>query len=191
MRRSHALLIACLLASLPLPGMADSYVRLGVGVSRTTAEGDYPGAQGTSRFRDTDVAAIAGVGWRLNRWLGVEGTLTATDLFFSDEALERDANAYGSGLSAVGSLPLSERWALTARYGAWQWRLDMQAASGSQRSRSFSGRDRVRGAGLEFVAGPETILNLAFDDYRMESITLRLVSVSLHWVPGGNQARRR
>ncbi|MCK0537038.1 outer membrane beta-barrel protein [Alcanivorax quisquiliarum] len=189
MRLLLPLLIACLPAAWPLLAAADSYVRLGAGVSRTTAAGDYPGNRGNPRFRDTDVAAIAGLGWRFNRWLGVEGTLTGTDLFFSDEALERDANAYGYGLSAIASLPVSERWALTARYGTWRWRLDMQPTSGPWSS-TFSGSDRVRGAGVEFRAGPDAVLNLAFDDYRMENIKLRLVTISLHWLLGGTQSAR-
>ena len=146
--RSLAVLLLC---AMPLSALADLYAHFGLGASRATARGDYLGSESTTRLRDTDAALAGGLGWQFHRWLGLEATGLVTDIFVLDDVLERDVNGSGYSLSLVGRLPLSPRWALTARYGIWRWDMDIKPSveqHGSLHRRGPRHRRRPRIPGL-------------------------------------------
>lgn len=182
MPRTHSLAVT-LLCLLPLSALADFYARFGVGASRATARGDYLGSESTTRLRDTDAALAAGLGWQFNRWLGLEATGLATDIFALDDVLKRDVNGSGYGLSLIGRMPLSPRWALTTRYGVWRWDMDIKP-SVEHGTDHFTGDDRVAGAGLEFMASPQAALHLSYDDHAVEDIDLRTVTLGVRFLFG-------
>lgn len=178
--RSLAVLLLC---AMPLSALADLYAHFGLGASRATARGDYLGSESTTRLRDTDAALAGGLGWQFHRWLGLEATGLVTDIFVLDDVLERDVNGSGYGLSLVGRLPLSPRWALTARYGIWRWDMDIKP-SVEHGTDHFTGEDRVIGAGLAFQASPHAALSLSYDDYPVDDIDLRTLALGVRFLFG-------
>lgn len=178
--RPFAVLLLCVM---PLSALADFYARFGAGASRATARGDYLGAESTTRLRDTDMALAGGLGWQFNRWVSLEATGLASDIFALDDVLARDVNGSGYGLSLIGHLPLSPRWTLTGRYGIWRWDMDIKP-SRDHGTDHFTGEDRVVGGGIEFTASPHAALYLTYDDYAVEDIDLRALTLGVRFLFG-------
>lgn len=176
-------LAVLLLCAMPVSALAEFYARFGLGAARATARGDYLGSESTTRLRDTDTALAGGLGWQFNRWASLEATGLASDVFALDDALERDVSGSGYGVSVIGHVPLSPRWSLTGRYGIWRWDMDIKPSL-HHGTDNFTGEDRVVGAGIEFLASPQAALHLNYDDYAVEDIDLRTLTLGVRFLFG-------
>ena len=172
------LLTASLLALTAVSTLALSqdtgwYAGLGFGQSKAK----NVDCSGTTSCDDKDTAFNIFGGYRFNKNFGAElgywdlGKYTASGTGFTDEI-----KAKGFELSAVGTLPINEKFSIYAKVGAFRWDLDVNvSATGlGSASESESGTDLTYAIGFKYHFTKNIAAGLAwqrFNDLGKESTT--------------------
>ena len=143
---------------------------------------DDPGINCSSTVEDKDTAFKVFAGYRINKFLSVEGLYldfgkptskaSLTD-GFDTISLSASFEASGLGVAAVGFVPISDAVSLLAKLGLFRWKLETKAtlsdtafATSATSSDSASGSDAMYGIGLEFPAGEQWIVRMEWEQFK-------------------------
>jgi OmpA-OmpF porin, OOP family len=125
------------------------------------------------------------VGWRFNQFIAVEGLYadsgSGSAPFLGGSTLQYDAKSYG--LSAVGSLPIGEAFAVYARAGYVRGEadIDIRTSTSSSSVPTDSDETALIGVGLRTVLDGAQI-RLEYDRADFELTDTQLISLSVAWI---------
>lgn len=151
------------------------------------------GITATSTTDDKDTGWKAFAGYRIMKYLAVEGAYanlgeananivtTAPVAGTANVTLENEAWT----LSALGILPLNDKFSLFARLGLNVWNVDITASGtgsgGTSYSDSEDGTDVVYGLGAAYHLTPNLNLRAEWERYDFDGGDLDFLSVGLSW----------
>lgn len=151
------------------------------------------GITSTTTTDDKDTGWKAFAGYRIMKYLAVEGAYTnfgeatanvvttAPSAGTANVKLENEAWS----LSALGILPLSDQFSLFARLGLNVWNVDVSASGTGSGSTAYSdsedGTDVVYGLGAAYHITPNLNLRAEWERYDFDGSDLDFVSVGLGW----------
>lgn len=194
--RSIAVLLACLTCA---PAAAvDGYLAVSIGRSTVqhwnardiNVDGSVSGTSG----QDSDTAVRLAIGYGLSDNFTLEfghldlgqatarGTSDGTGGGWAPGPISVKAAVKGYDLGFVARMPMSDRFALVARIGAFMWTLKSSARDASNaRSQEDGGSEAYLGGGLQFVASQSVALRGDFTRYSVDILDIHVMSISAIW----------
>ncbi|MGB5630713.1 MAG: porin family protein [Woeseiaceae bacterium] len=179
LKQIAALAVSLILVAGPLNAYAgDLY--LGASIGNATLNEDFDGLN----VDDNSTAFRVVVGWRLNDYFSVEGGYHDFGNFeqsFDDGSGPMTAKLSADGflLGATGRVPVSDRFALTARAGMFFWNGTAEVNNVSQATPEDS--NLYLGVGVSFDLGKSLQLTADWTRYELESAASGVFSVGLQY----------
>lgn len=151
------------------------------------------GITSTTGTDDKDTGWKAFAGYRIMKYLAVEGaytnfgeasaTVTATAPIAGTANVKLENESWS--LSAVGILPLGDKFSLFARLGFNVWNVDASASGTGSGGTAYSGSDDgsggLYGLGAAYSLTPNLNLRAEWERYDFDGNNLDFVSVGLGW----------
>ena len=170
--------LAVLQAMTPLAALADDGFYLGGSVGSASLSEDFDGFN-----VDSDSTAIRLVaGWQINDYLSVEGGYQNFGAFeqsftVNGQTVDLSLDADGFTLGGTGSLPLSDRFALYGRVGAFFWDGDAEINNVSQARPEDT--NLYLGAGVSFALAVRLKLIVDWTRYNLDDTESNVISLGL------------
>jgi hypothetical protein len=170
--------LAALLALTPLTALGDDGFYVGGSVGSASLSEDFDGFN-----VDSDSTALRLVaGWQINDYLSVEGGYQNFGAFeqtftVNGQAVDVSLDADGFTLGGTGSLPLSDRFALYGRVGAFFWDGDAEINNVSQARPEDT--NLYLGAGVSFALAGRLKLIVDWTRYNLEDTESNVISLGL------------
>lgn len=177
----------------------DAYLDVSVGrstvqhwnASDINIDGSVSGTSGQDS--DTAVRLAIGVGVSKNFTIEfghldlgqatAEGTSDGTGGFWAPGPISVKAAIKGYALGFSAQLPMSDRFALVSRVGAFMWTLKSSASDSSGAANvEDGGSDAYLGGSLQFVASKSVSLRGDFTRYGVDDIDIHVMSLSATWL---------
>ncbi len=174
-----AMAVSLILVAGPLSAYAGDFY-LGASIGNATLNEDFDGLT----VDDNSTAFRIVAGWRFNDYFSVEGGYHDFGDFeqsFDDGSgpITAKLSADGFIFGATGRLPVSERFALTARVGMFFWNGTAEVNNVSQATPEDS--NLYLGVGVSFDLSKNLQLTGDWTRYELESASSRVVSVGLQY----------
>ena len=170
--------LAALLALTPLTALGEDGFYVGGSVGSASLNEDFDGFN-----VDSDSTALRLVaGWQINDYLSVEGGYQNFGAFeqtftVNGEPVDVSLDADGFTLGGTGSFPLSDRFALYGRVGAFFWDGDAEINNISQARPEDT--NLYLGAGLSFALAGQLKLIVDWTRYNLEDTESNVISLGL------------
>ena len=173
-RHNAAVAASLLLLAGPAIVLADGFY-VGASVGKASLNEDFDGLV----IDDSATSFRVVAGWRFNDYFAIEGGYHDFGDFEQDLGGLGTAklSADGFTLGAVGSVPVSERFALTARAGMYFWNGSAEINNVSQATPEDS--NPYLGAGVKFDVSNQFQLTADWTRYELEYATSGVFSVGL------------
>ena len=170
--------LAALLVLTPLTALGDDGFYVGGSVGSASLSEDFDGFN-----VDSDSTAFRLVaGWQINDYLSVEGGYQNFGAFeqtftVNGEPVDVSLDADGFMLGGTGSFPLSDRFALYGRVGAFFWDGDAEINNVSQARPEDT--NLYLGAGVSFALTGQLKLIVDWTRYNLEDTESNVISLGL------------
>jgi OOP family OmpA-OmpF porin len=168
--------LAALLVLTPLTALGDDGFYVGGSVGSASLSEDFDGFN-----VDSDSTAFRLVaGWQINDYLSVEGGYQNFGAFeqtftVNGEPVDVSLDADGFMLGGTGSFPLSDRFALYGRVGAFFWDGDAEINNVSQARPEDT--NLYLGAGVSFALTGQLKLIVDWTRYNLEDTESNVISL--------------
>lgn len=150
---------------------ADKGFYAGAGVGQSLVdEGSYD---------DEDTAFSVFGGYQFNRWFGLEGGYADLGKLESS-GVGRDLEASSVYLTAVGTVPFTEKFSGYAKAGFQRWDLDT-ALPGVTGTTDDNGTDPIYGVGLQYRFNDKVALRGEYSRFEIEDADVDLAQLQVRY----------
>lgn len=130
-------------------------------------------------YDDEDTAFSAFAGYQFNRYFGVEAGYADFGKLEPDNA-GHALEANSAYLTAVGTVPFTDKFSGYAKAGFQRWDLD-QAIPGLTGTRDDSGSDPTYGLGLQYRFNDKVALRGEYSRFEVEDLDVDLAQVQVRF----------
>ena len=130
-------------------------------------------------YDDEDTAFSVFGGYQFNRYFAVEGAYTDFGKI-EPEALGSDLEADAASITAVGIVPITDKFSAYAKAGFSRWNLDTElpAVTGTQ---DDSGTDPTYGLGVQYNITDAVSLRGEYNRFEVEDIDLDVAQLQVRY----------
>lgn len=150
---------------------ADTGFYAGVGAGQSLVD--------EASYDDEDTAFSIFGGYQFNHWFGLEGGYADLGTLESD-GIGRDLEASAVYLTAVGTVPFTDRFSGYAKAGFQRWDLDT-ALPGATGTSDDNGTDPTYGVGLQYRFTDKVALRGEYSRFEIEDADLDLAQVQVRY----------